>query len=98
VPCTTSPAMKFRFIQAQFPCAARTAQLLERLKYSRTCNEAPLDPANQGISVIVQYIVKNNDDEKAPITGSRKRRRNQTVGWCRAASREGLTQEIPHCC
>jgi chemotaxis protein MotB len=27
--------------------------------------EAPLDPANRRISVIVQYIVKNNDDEKA---------------------------------
>src|SRR5215472_11625192 len=26
-------------------------------------SEAPLDPANRRISVIVQYIVKNNDDE-----------------------------------
>lgn len=26
--------------------------------------EAPLDPANRRISVIVQYIVQNNDDEK----------------------------------
>jgi chemotaxis protein MotB len=28
--------------------------------------EAPLDPANRRISVIVQYIVKNNDEEGKP--------------------------------
>jgi chemotaxis protein MotB len=36
--------------------------------------DAPLDPANRRISVIVQYIVKNNDDEdeKAPGTSQEK--------------------------
>jgi len=36
--------------------------------------EAPLDPANRRISVIVQYIVKNtdDDDEKPPSTGPEK--------------------------
>ena len=34
--------------------------------------EAPLDPANRRISVIVQYIVKNDDDEKSPSTSSEK--------------------------
>jgi len=32
--------------------------------------EAPLDPANRRISVIVQYIVKNADDEDAKAAGS----------------------------
>jgi chemotaxis protein MotB len=30
--------------------------------------DAPLDPANRRISVIVQYIVKNTDDEGEPET------------------------------
>ena len=35
--------------------------------------DAPLDPANRRISVIVQYIVKNSeDDEKAPDMGQEK--------------------------
>lgn len=36
--------------------------------------DAPLDPANRRISVIVQYIVKNNDeeDEKSPDTSQEK--------------------------
>lgn len=35
--------------------------------------EAPLDPANRRISVIVQYIVKNiDDDEKSPSTTPEK--------------------------
>jgi chemotaxis protein MotB len=32
--------------------------------------EAPLDPANRRISLIVQYLVKNNDDEDAKPTAS----------------------------
>jgi chemotaxis protein MotB len=33
--------------------------------------DAPLDPSNRRISVIVQYILKNKDDEDAkPATGS----------------------------
>jgi len=31
--------------------------------------DAPLDPANRRISVIVQYIVKNNDDDDAKPSG-----------------------------
>ena len=33
--------------------------------------EAPLDPANRRISVIVQYILKNNDDESAKPAAER---------------------------
>jgi len=33
-------------------------------------SEAPLDPANRRISVIVQYIVKNADDEEGKAAGS----------------------------
>ena len=33
--------------------------------------EAPLDPANRRISVIVQYIVKNGDDENANPAGDK---------------------------
>lgn len=32
--------------------------------------EAPLDPANRRISVIVQYIVRNDDDDAKPLTGT----------------------------
>jgi chemotaxis protein MotB len=31
--------------------------------------DAPLDPANRRISIIVQYILKNEDDEK-PVAAS----------------------------
>ena len=35
--------------------------------------EAPLDPANRRISVIVQYTLKNNDDKDAkPASGEEK--------------------------
>ena len=35
--------------------------------------DAPLDPANRRISVIVQYIVKNNDDDlEQPSSGETK--------------------------
>jgi len=35
--------------------------------------DAPLDPANRRISLIVQYIVKNNDDEPtAPASEENK--------------------------
>jgi chemotaxis protein MotB len=35
--------------------------------------DAPLDPANRRISLIVQYTVKNNDDEDAPpVSGDQK--------------------------
>jgi len=34
--------------------------------------EAPLDPANRRISLIVQYIQKNSDDDEASPTPSRK--------------------------
>jgi chemotaxis protein MotB len=29
--------------------------------------DAPLDPANRRISVIVQYILKNNDEDNLPV-------------------------------
>lgn len=35
--------------------------------------EAPFDPANRRIRVIIQYIVKNDDDDgKSPSTSSEK--------------------------
>jgi chemotaxis protein MotB len=43
--------------------------------------DAPLDPANRRISLIVQYVVKNNDDEDAKPTaeGEQKTEANQSV-------------------
>jgi len=43
--------------------------------------DAPQDPANRRISVIVQYIVKNNDEEDAKPTaeGEHKNEANQSV-------------------
>ena len=38
--------------------------------------EAPLDPANRRISLIVQYIQKNNDDEEATPAPAPRTRRN----------------------
>jgi hypothetical protein len=32
---------------------------------------APLDPANRRISLIVQYIIKNNGDDDAPEAGDK---------------------------
>jgi PAS domain S-box-containing protein len=34
---------------------------------------APLDPANRRISLIVQYIIKNADDEDAKASGSEEK-------------------------
>ena len=40
--------------------------------------DAPLDPSNRRISLIVQYIVKNNDDEDAkPAAGEQKDRQTR---------------------
>jgi len=36
-------------------------------------SEAPLDPANRSISVIVQYIVRNSEEEDAPASESEKK-------------------------
>ena len=43
--------------------------------------EAPLDPANRRISLIVQYIVKNNDEEDAKPSGgaAQKTETNQSA-------------------
>ena len=43
--------------------------------------DAPQDPANRRISVIVQYVVKNNDDEDAKPTadGEKKNAANKSV-------------------
>jgi chemotaxis protein MotB len=35
--------------------------------------EAPLDPANRRISVIVQYIIRNSEEEDAPASESEKK-------------------------
>src|ERR1035437_9455798 len=41
--------------------------------------DAPLDPSNRRISLIVQYIVKKNDDEDAkPAVGDQKSEGNKT--------------------
>ncbi len=43
--------------------------------------DAPLDPSNRRISLIVQYIVKNNDDEDAkPAIGEQKSNENKSPG------------------
>jgi chemotaxis protein MotB len=43
--------------------------------------DAPLDPANRRISLIVQYVVKNNDDEDAKPTaeGEQKNEANKSA-------------------
>ena len=38
----------------------------------------PLDPANRRISVIVQYILKNDDEEKSQTTDEQKPTRNES--------------------
>jgi chemotaxis protein MotB len=42
--------------------------------------ESPLDPSNRRISLIVQYIVKNNDEENAkpPAKGGQPIEENKT--------------------
>jgi chemotaxis protein MotB len=35
--------------------------------------EAPLDPANRRISVIVQYIIRKSEEEDAPASESEKK-------------------------
>jgi chemotaxis protein MotB len=36
-------------------------------------SEAPMDPSNRRISLIVQYVVKNADDESADLSGKSKK-------------------------
>jgi len=46
-----------------------------------TSPSAPLDPANRRISLIVQYIPKNTDEEEDKATaGEKKTERNETEG------------------
>jgi chemotaxis protein MotB len=53
--------------------------------------EAPLDPANRRISVIVQYIVKNSDDEDAkaaPPSGDQEDKNKAPASADRPAAKE----------
>lgn len=43
--------------------------------------DAPLDPSNRRISLIVQYIVKNDDDDDAkPAASEQKSNENKSPG------------------
>jgi len=59
--------------------------------------DAPLDPANRRISLIVQYILKNNDeDEKSGSEGGEKAAKSEGSDTKEKPSTEKLSAEKPN--